>query len=249
MHALLLLTLGCLQDAGEKKVDLEKTKLFLYDASRGMTLRVHDDGRVDLAVKEKDGQAATAYTARSAEAFRKAYPDVVRRYDLGRQLGGAAVIRNEFDDWWDRQKKQWSFRRMPDLGRRWDEDWWKEQQKMLEDLRRRLRPGGPAPAPVPAPRSGEFGVKVVEPEETLREQLSLGKEEGVLVTFVKPGSAAAKAGVKRFDLFVKLDGKKVTDKWSFRKDVYEALSRPGFELETIRGGKRMKLLVGKPGNK
>ena len=93
MQMLMLISLAFLQEAEPEKVDLAKTKLFFYDAARGMTLRIHDDGTVDLSVREKDGAATRTYTARTAEAFGKAYPDAVRRYDLGRYLGGGLAHR------------------------------------------------------------------------------------------------------------------------------------------------------------
>jgi S1-C subfamily serine protease len=81
-------------------------------------------------------------------------------------------------------------------------------------------------------------------EETLRDQFSLKEGEGVMVGEVKPGSTAEKAGVKKHDVILKLDGKAVGDTWGFRKDVLRALAeKPEFELEILRSGKRQTLKV------
>ena len=54
---------------------------------------------------------------------------------------------------------------------------------------------------------------------------------------------AERTGIRKFDLFLKVDGKAVSDKWQFRTDVLDALGKPGFELELIRAGKRETLKV------
>jgi membrane-associated protease RseP (regulator of RpoE activity) len=132
------------------------------------------------------------------------------------------------------------------------EKWMEEQRKYMEDLRRRFRgpaapvPPPPAAPPAPVPSGPEFGVKVDPVEETLRDQLSLKAGEGVMVGEVKPGSLADKAGLKKHDIILKLDGSPVGDTWGFRKDVLKALERPEFELGILRGGKPETLKV-KPG--
>jgi serine protease Do len=99
----------------------------------------------------------------------------------------------------------------------------------------------PRQAPVPGGR--ELGVRVQDLGETLRDQLSLKENEGVLVTEVKPASVAEKAGLKEHDILVKLEGKAVTDRWQFRADILAALGKPEFELELLRGGKRQTIKV------
>jgi serine protease Do len=79
--------------------------------------------------------------------------------------------------------------------------------------------------------------------ETLRDQLGLRENEGVLVTEVKPGTVAEKAGVKEHDILLKLEGKAVTDRWQFRADILTALGKPEFEVELLRGGKRQTVKV------
>ncbi len=237
----------------EKKVDLEKAKLFVYDASKGITLRVETDGKVELTVKE-EGKEQKTFKADSVEEFRKSHPDAVRRHSLERYLGGPRVLApEEFDKWWEDFKKNRRFiPDVPDFRDPFDEDWQKwmeEQRKQFDDLRRLFRrPGqepGPPPAPdnVPAPPPGgrEFGIRVGAVPETLRDQLSLKEGEGVVVEEVKPGSVAEKTGLRKHDIILKVDGKAAADKWQFRKDVQEALGKKEFDLEVVRGGKRETL--------
>jgi serine protease Do len=79
--------------------------------------------------------------------------------------------------------------------------------------------------------------------ETLRDQLSLKENEGVLVAEVKAGSIAEKSGLKEHDILLKLEGKTVSDRWQFRADVQTSLGKPEFEMELLRAGKRETVKV------
>ena len=233
----------------QDKPDLSKTKLFVYDSEKGMTLRVKDDGKVELTVKED--KADKTYTADTTAEFEKKYPEVVKKNGLQKylrpQAGGGT--QDEFDRWWGELKKgRRIIPELPDFNPL-DQDWDKfleDQRKRMEEFRRDVQkrfadpnPGAPAPPPVPGGR--EFGVKIDSVGETLRDQLSLKEGEGVLVGEIKPGSVAEKSGLKQHDIILKLDGKAVGDKWEFRKDVLKALEKPEFELEILRGGKKETL--------
>jgi hypothetical protein len=239
----------------QEKPDLEKTKLFVYDATKEMTLKVMKDGSVELTVVEEDSdtgkKSSRTLGAPSLEEFRRKNPEVVRKYDLDRYTGARrSAIPDDFDQLFREFRR--GIPEMPPMPRfdpfeGGDLDKWLDEQ-----LRRRFRrPGEPAPAPappapVPAPAPGglEFGIKVDPVEETLRDQFSLKEGEGVMVGEVKPGSTAEKAGVKKHDVILKLDGKAVGDTWGFRKDVLRALAeKPEFDLEILRSGKRQTLKV------
>jgi hypothetical protein len=241
----------------EQKLTVENTKLLVFDASREMTLRILQDGKVELTIQEEDKVAGkkvsrTVSEPSSAE-FRAKHPDLVKKYDLGRHLGGEArrvVGQDEFDEWWKQLKKG-----VPDLGPvpGLDQPFDEEMQKFFDDQFGRLRrpfrfpkdPADPAEPPKQAPVPGgrELGVRVQEVGETLRDQLSLKENEGVIVSEVKPGSPAEKAGLKEHDILVKLDGKAITDRWQFRADVLVALGKPEFELQVLRSGKRETVKV------
>ena len=259
MWTALLLSLAALQDPKpEQKLDVENTKLLVFDAARGITLRIQTVGKVALTVREEDKESgkktSKTFAAASAEEFRRKHPDLVKKYELGRHLGGGerrGVNQDEFDQWWEKLKKG-----MPDLGPMpgFDQPFDEETQKLLEEQLGRLRrpfrfpapdqpPLDPAPRQAPVPGGRELGVKVQDVGETLRDQLSLKANEGVMVTEVKPGSLAEKAGLKEHDILLKLEGKAVTDRWQFRADVLGALGKPEFEVELMRGGKREKVQV------
>jgi hypothetical protein len=227
MTALLLAAL-----AAQEAPDLSKLKLFVYDADRGVTLKVARDGRVDVE-ERRDGKV-TAFGAPSVDEFRREHRDVVRRLDLDRHLPGRkTVTQQEFDEWW---------RKLPRGPAEDDfEAWMQRQREQMEELRR-LFPRGPG-APPPAPPGRELGIRVEAVEEPLRDQFSLAADEGLTVTEVRPGTAAERAGLKVHDIVTKLDGRKVGDVWAFRKDALEALKRPSFELEVLRAGRRETLKV------
>jgi hypothetical protein len=259
MWTALLLSLVSFQDPKpDQKLDVENTKLLVFDSARGITLRIRNDGKVELVVREEDKETgkktSKTYSAASAEEFRKEHPELVKKYQLGRHLGGPenrVLNQDDFDEWWKKLKKG-----VPDLGPLpgLDQPFDEETQKLLEEQLGRLRRPFRFPAPeqppleapprqAPIPGGRELGVKVQDVGETLRDQLSLKANEGVLVTEVKPGSIAEKSGLKEHDILLKLEGKGVTDRWQFRADVLSALGKPDFELELLRGGKRETVKV------
>jgi hypothetical protein len=259
MSAVLLLWLA-LGQADDSKVDLEKSRLFLYDQTRGLTFKIQKDGSVNLELANREKPPGKtpprSYAAPTAEDFARLYPELVTRYHLEGYLGlpSQPTPEDQFDRFWKELKRGGrNLPPFPDFHTPFDEDWekWLEkQQGQMEELRKLFRapPGtdpGPAPprAPLPAPSSKELGIKVESVDETMRDQLSLKEDEGLMVGEVRPGSLADRAGLKTHDILLKLDGKPITDKWQFRKDTQEALGRPEFSLEILRAGKKETLKV------
>jgi len=243
----------------EQKVDVENTQLLVFDAAREMTLKLLKNGKVELTIQEEDKTAgkkvSKTYSAATVAEFRTQHPELVKKYDLNRHLGGGGEARklvpqDDFEEWWKQLKKG-----VPDLGpipgldQPFDQDLEKFFEEQFGRGRRPFRfppdravpPEAPGQAPVPGGR--ELGVRVQEVGETLRDQLSLKENEGVIVTEVKPGSTAEKAGLKEHDILLKLEGKAVTDRWQFRADVLAALGKPEFELQIVRSGKRETVKV------
>lgn len=259
MGTLLLLSmLLCQEPKADPKLDLENTKLLVFDSTREMTLKILKNGKVELTVKEEDKAAgkkvSKTYEAATAAEFRTNYPDVVKKYDLNRHLGGPegkkTLSHDEFEEWWKELKKGVpGLGPVPGLDQPFDEDFQKFMEEQFGRLRRPFRPPGPdavppeAPRQAPVPGGRELGIRVQELGETLRDQLSLKENEGVLVTEVKPGSVAEKSGLKEHDILLKLEGKAVTDRWQFRADVLAALGKPEFDLELLRAGKRQTVKV------
>lgn len=91
---------------------------------------------------------------------------------------------------------------------------------------------------------GALGVQITKLDADLAD--SLGLEEntrGVAIVEVFEGSAAQKAGMKRYDVVVELDGKKVEKANDLRNRI--AMLKPGTKVKLIvlRDGKRKTLMV------
>lgn len=86
-----------------------------------------------------------------------------------------------------------------------------------------------------------IGIEEVTPENA--EDLRLKVKEGVLVTQVQPGTAADKAGLRRYDVIMKFDGRTFDTLSSFRN--YVSLQPPGAKKKLLvnRDGKQMNLEV------
>ena len=90
---------------------------------------------------------------------------------------------------------------------------------------------------------GYLGVMIQELTQDLRESFELKENEGVLISDVIEGSPAERAGLKRGDVVIEFNGKKVTDVSQFRNMV--ALTPPGTKskIVVIRNGKKMEFNV------
>jgi S1-C subfamily serine protease len=124
-----------------------------------------------------------------------------------------------------------------------------EQEDLFREYRRFFR--GPFPVPprperdpeATEPRGREFGLRVEGLEDPLRERLGLKPGEGLRVVEVRPGTPAARAGLLKDDILLKVDGKPVTDIWQLRRDARAAMLKPEFELEVLRAGERKTIRV------
>src|SRR6185436_21115507 len=83
---------------------------------------------------------------------------------------------------------------------------------------------------------GMLGVTVQNVNSDIAQSLGLDKVAGALVSSVSPDSPAARAGVKRGDVVVELDGAAVADSNSLRNHV--ARMQPGstVRLKVLRDG-------------
>ncbi len=226
------------EEVDKKQVDLTGVKLYVYDADQGLTFKIAKDGKVTLALPGRK-----TFEAPSLEEFRRKHPDLIAKHRLGRYLPVPAAPPGGIEELWEKFKKQRPEDWNP-FGEGWDE-WLEDQRNLFNELRKRFGEPGlrPVPAPEPAPSGPTFGIRVEGVGETLRDQLSLAEGHGVLVSEVTPGSLAEKAGVKRHDVILTLDGKDVTGTWAFRRNVAKALAGQGFSLGIMRGGKKQTLEV------
>jgi serine protease Do len=86
---------------------------------------------------------------------------------------------------------------------------------------------------------GFLGVTIQQLDTDLAQSLGISKTNGVLVSEVSPGSPAEKAGLRRGDVVVAVDGKQVASTGEFRNLIAAAGAR-SVELELLRDGKSVK---------
>ncbi|HET9933386.1 MAG TPA: Do family serine endopeptidase [Polyangiaceae bacterium] len=84
---------------------------------------------------------------------------------------------------------------------------------------------------------GWLGVGIQDMDSELAAGLKLPVSQGVLISDVKPGAPAARAGIKRGDVVVKIDGRAVTSSGSFRNQVAALGANHSTALEVYRDGK------------
>jgi Do/DeqQ family serine protease len=90
-------------------------------------------------------------------------------------------------------------------------------------------------------RRGMLGINIQNVTEELAKTLELDQRSGVIVSNVRKGTAADKAGIKRNDLIVAINGEKIEDSNVLRNKV--ASSLPGSEIKVtiMRDGKEIEL--------
>jgi serine protease Do len=90
---------------------------------------------------------------------------------------------------------------------------------------------------------GWLGVSIQDPNPAMRSSLGLGDRKGVLIGDVYKGQPADKGGIKRGDVVLSIDGKKVNDMNELRNTV--AGISPGVKIPVVvfRGGKEITLTV------
>jgi len=90
---------------------------------------------------------------------------------------------------------------------------------------------------------GWLGVQIQDINEAMRGSLGLGERKGVLISDVFKGQPADKAGVRRGDVVLSIDGRKVTNSNELRNTV--AAITPGGKTPIVvfRGGKEIALTV------
>ncbi|MFO0840849.1 MAG: M56 family metallopeptidase [Gemmataceae bacterium] len=90
-----------------------------------------------------------------------------------------------------------------------------------------------------APRQPRLGAQISVPTRTLRDQLDLPKEQGIVLEEVGPNSAAAKAGLKAHDILLELAGKPVPSKADeFYKLLDDVKANTPVDAVVLRKGKR-----------
>lgn len=88
---------------------------------------------------------------------------------------------------------------------------------------------------------GFLGVELAEIDEVLRRSLDLGPEGAVLVNSVVPKSPAARAGVRRGDVILKLNGAPAESPEALSSAVRRLKAGSSARLEIARDGKSLEL--------
>jgi serine protease Do len=90
---------------------------------------------------------------------------------------------------------------------------------------------------------GFLGVGIQDVDRDLATALKLSGPNGVLLTEVRSGGPAARAGLARGDVVVKVDGKPVTSTGQFRNLIASSGAKKKVTLEIMRDGKAQSLGV------
>lgn len=104
----------------------------------------------------------------------------------------------------------------------------------------RIEPGGEA-RKVTRREVGWLGIGTEEASETVASQLGLRPGEGLVITYVAPDSPAAKAGLQKHDVLVKLDQQLTVYPAQLRKLVQMHKGGDTVELEFYHGGQRQNV--------
>jgi hypothetical protein len=90
---------------------------------------------------------------------------------------------------------------------------------------------------------GWLGIGTEEASETLATQLGLRRGEGLVITYVAPDSPAAKAGLQKHDVLVKMDKQLTIYPAQLRKLVQMHKDGDPVDLEFYRSGQKQDLTV------
>ncbi|MBN2406800.1 MAG: Do family serine endopeptidase [Elusimicrobia bacterium] len=88
---------------------------------------------------------------------------------------------------------------------------------------------------------GWLGIEIMDLDEALKEQFALKDTKGVLVNGIMDGSPAFKAGLKRGDVIVKINGSSVENARSLQKKISSAVPGEKISITVIRDKKEEML--------
>jgi len=227
-------------EPSKKKAGPGRWKSF-RDFSRGLTFESRPDGSVELTVREPEDREARSYRAGSLEELKKKHPELAEKYDLDRLVprekwsffGEEWKKRFDADEFWKPDDGgRFAFPLLPFVGETW--------QRWMQD------PFGAFRLPGDAAKSGDrkpaLGVSVERASDALADQMGLTAGQGLVVVDVKAASPAEKAGLRRHDLLLKVNGKILTGPDELRREVEEGLKR-GLEFDVLRRGKHETIKV------
>ncbi len=92
-------------------------------------------------------------------------------------------------------------------------------------------------------KRGELGVEISQMDDLMAQAFDIKDDKGALVQSVSPGGPAAKAGLKKGDIIIKLNGKEMDSANELRNQI--ASTKPGTEVTVtvLRDGKDKQYTV------
>lgn len=90
-------------------------------------------------------------------------------------------------------------------------------------------------------RRGQLGVEIRDVTSDLAQSLDLKETRGAIVMNVRQGSAAEKAGLKRYDVITALNGERIEDGNSLRNRIASTLPGTEVNLTVLRDGKEQQI--------
>jgi len=90
-------------------------------------------------------------------------------------------------------------------------------------------------------RRGMLGINIQDITEDTAQALELKDRSGILVSGVKPGSAAEKAGIKRRDIIIAINGEKIETSNVLRNKVAGTLPGTEIQITVVRDGSDVEL--------
>jgi serine protease Do len=88
---------------------------------------------------------------------------------------------------------------------------------------------------------GEIGIYAQDITFVMAKGLSLARDHGVIVSDVVPDGPADRAGLKRRDIILSLDGQKLVSAGQLRSHIYRRASGDNLELRVLRGQDELKV--------
>ncbi len=89
---------------------------------------------------------------------------------------------------------------------------------------------------------GEIGIYAQDITYVMAKGLSLARDYGVVVSDVVPDSPADRAGLKRRDIILSLDGQKLVSAGQLRSRIYRRATGDKLELRVLRGQDELKVV-------
>jgi serine protease Do len=89
---------------------------------------------------------------------------------------------------------------------------------------------------------GEIGIYAQDITFVMAKGLSLARDHGVIVSDVVPDSPADRAGLKRRDIVLSLDGQKLVSAGQMRNHIYRRATGDKLELRVLRGQDELRIV-------